>query len=49
MYLNSFDRPAPGWHFLCDKDGNAKKLAEQIGYQYRYDERSSSSRIRRRL
>jgi protein SCO1 len=36
-YLNSFNRPASGWHFLCDKDDNAKKLAEQIGYHYRYD------------
>jgi protein SCO1/2 len=40
-YLNTFDRPAPGWHFLCDTDGNAKKLAEQIGFHYRYDERQS--------
>jgi len=36
-YLASFNRPASGWHFLCDKDDNAKKLAEQIGYHYRYD------------
>jgi protein SCO1/2 len=36
-YVGSFERAAPGWHFLCDKDGNAKKLAEQIGYHYRYD------------
>src|ERR1041385_769070 len=36
-YLGTFDRPAPGWHFLVDKDDNAKKLAEQIGYHYRYD------------
>ena len=35
-YLDSFGRPAT-WHFLCDKDDNAKKLAEQIGYHYRYD------------
>jgi protein SCO1/2 len=40
-YLGAFDRPAPGWHFLCDQDGNAKKLAEQIGYHYRYDERQN--------
>jgi len=38
-YVGTFDRPAPGWHFLTDKDGNAKKLAEQIGFHYRYDER----------
>ena len=36
-YMDSFNRPASGWHFLCDKDDNAKKLAEQIGYHYRYD------------
>lgn len=36
-YVESLNRPAGGWHFLCDKDGNAKKLAEQIGYHYRYD------------
>src|SRR5579872_1717722 len=35
-YLDNFGRPAT-WHFLCDKDGNAKRLAEQIGYHYRYD------------
>src|SRR5579862_7855040 len=39
VYLGSFDRPAPGWHFLCDNDGNAKKLAEQLGFHYRYDAR----------
>jgi protein SCO1 len=36
-YLASFDRPAPGWHFLSDHDGNAKKLATQVGYNYRWD------------
>lgn len=38
-YLASYGRPAPGWHFLADRDGNAKKLAEQVGFHYRYDER----------
>ena len=37
VYLASYDRPAPGWHFLVDKDNNAKKLAEMVGYHYRYD------------
>jgi len=37
-YIEHLARPAGGWHFLCDKDGNAKKLAEEIGYHYRYDE-----------
>jgi protein SCO1/2 len=40
LYLSSFDHPAPGWHFLCDRDGNAKKLAETIGFKYRWDERT---------
>lgn len=39
MYLGSYERPAPGWHFLVDKDGNAKKLAEMVGFHYRYDPR----------
>jgi protein SCO1/2 len=38
-YLASYGRTAPGWHFLVDRDGNAKKLAEQVGFHYRYDER----------
>ena len=38
-YLASYDRPAAGWHFLVDKDGDAKKLAEMVGFHYRYDER----------
>ncbi|HEU0121454.1 MAG TPA: SCO family protein [Bryobacteraceae bacterium] len=36
-YLASFDRPAPGWHFLTDSANSAKKLAEQVGYQYHWD------------
>ncbi len=39
VYLAQFDRPAPGWHFLVDRDGDAKRLAEQVGFHYRYDER----------
>jgi protein SCO1/2 len=39
LYLASYDRPAPGWHFLVDKDGNAKRLAESVGFHYRYDAR----------
>jgi len=39
LYLASYDRPAAGWHFLVDKDGNAKRLAEMMGFHYRYDER----------
>jgi protein SCO1/2 len=40
IYLSSFDHPAPGWHFLTDHDGNAKKLAELVGFKYRWDERT---------
>jgi protein SCO1 len=35
--LASYGRPAPGWHFLSDNDGNAKKLAEATGFHYRWD------------
>ena len=38
-YLDILGKSATGWHFLTDKDNNAKKLAELIGYHYRYDER----------
>lgn len=38
-YLASYGREAPGWHFLIDKDGAVKKLAAQVGFHYRYDER----------
>ena len=40
MYLSTFDRPAPGWHFLTDEKGNAARLAKQVGFNYRYDARS---------
>lgn len=39
-YLSSYDRPAPGWHFLTDTHGNVKKLAEQVGYRYAYDSKT---------
>lgn len=39
--LASFDRPAPGWHFLADHQGNVKKVADQVGWRYKYDERTS--------
>lgn len=39
VYLNSYDRPAPGWHFLVDKDQNVKKLADEVGFRYKYDPR----------
>jgi protein SCO1 len=39
VYLSSYNRPAPGWHFLTDHDGNARRLAGLVGFKYRYDER----------
>jgi protein SCO1/2 len=36
-YLESYERPTGGWHFLIDHEGNVKKLAEQIGFHYRFD------------
>jgi protein SCO1/2 len=38
-YLASYGKPAPGWHFLTDRDDNAKRLAELMGYHYRWDPR----------
>jgi protein SCO1/2 len=39
LQLGAYDRPAPGWHFLVDREGHAKRLAEAVGFHYRYDER----------
>jgi protein SCO1/2 len=39
-YLESYGKPAPGWHFLTDYKGNVKKLASQVGFNYRWDEKS---------
>jgi protein SCO1/2 len=41
VYLSMYDRPAPGWHFLVDKDQNVKKLADQVGFRYKFDPRQS--------
>jgi protein SCO1/2 len=41
VYLESYGRETSGWHFLTDDHGNVKKLADQIGFHYRYDERQS--------
>lgn len=40
-YLESYGRPAAGWHFLTDDHGNVKRLADQVGFHYRYDERQA--------
>ncbi len=37
-YLESFGRPAPGWHFLADNGGNVRALARQVGFGYQFDE-----------
>jgi protein SCO1/2 len=39
-YLASYGRPSANWHFLVDRDGNVRKLADQLGFHYRYDERT---------
>lgn len=31
-----YNREGADWHFLCDKDGNVKKLAEAVGFGYRF-------------
>ncbi len=36
-YLSSLGKDAPGWHFFVDHQGNAKRLADQIGFRYRFD------------
>jgi protein SCO1/2 len=38
-YLEQYGRPqaAQGWHFLTDYQGNAKRLADQVGFNYRWD------------
>ena len=38
-YLTTYGKPAPGWHFLTDREDNAKRLAELVGYHYRWDPR----------
>jgi len=38
-YLENYGRPdaATGWHFMTDYQGNVKRLAEQVGFNYRWD------------
>jgi protein SCO1/2 len=36
-YLASYERETSGWHFLTDQNGNAAKLAAQMGFGYRLD------------
>ena len=37
-YLESYGRPTNGWHFLVDYADNARKLADQVGFPYRWNE-----------
>ena len=38
-YLEEYGRPAAagGWHFLTGREENIKKLADTVGFRYRYD------------
>ena len=40
--MQDYARPGSdkGWHVLVDKDGNAKKLADQIGFRFKWDDES---------
>ncbi|HPT29284.1 MAG TPA: SCO family protein, partial [Bryobacteraceae bacterium] len=39
-YLESYARPAPGWHFLTDYNGSVARLAKQVGFNYKLDEKT---------
>ena len=38
--MQEYNRPGAdaGWHLLVDKDGNAKKLADQVGFRFKWNE-----------
>lgn len=36
-YLANYERSASGWDFFADYSGNAKLLAEQVGFHYKWD------------
>ena len=41
-YMEAYGRDAhQGWHFLADYQGNVKKLAEQVGFSYRWDDKTN--------
>jgi len=41
FYMESYGKPVnAGWHFLTDFQGNAKRLADQVGFHYRWDDRT---------
>ena len=39
FYLETYGRPEArrGWHFLTDYKGNTRRLADQVGFKYRWD------------
>lgn len=41
-HVGTYGRPeaASGWHFLTDYQGNVKRLADQVGFSYRWDEKT---------
>ncbi|MCS7044687.1 MAG: SCO family protein [Bryobacteraceae bacterium] len=39
-YLASYERSDRGWHFLADYRNNVARLAEQVGFRYRWDDRT---------
>lgn len=39
-YLESYERSKQGWHFLADYQNNAARLADQVGFRYRWDDRT---------
>lgn len=43
-YIRRYGRldSAPGWHFLTAHETSIKQLAEAVGFQYTYDERSDT-------
>lgn len=40
-YLKSYGRPGaePGWHFLTGTEENIRKVADAVGFQYKWDDR----------
>ncbi|MCB0394044.1 MAG: SCO family protein, partial [Bdellovibrionales bacterium] len=41
-YLKEYGREAgqKGWHFLTDRNGSAKKIADQVGFSYKWESES---------
>jgi len=39
-YIGELGRGGEGWHFLTDREGNVRRLADQAGFHYTYDKQS---------